>query len=186
MGAVAAAAAVVMGAVDRRSDETVHGPQAQIRTSASSVAAVDVISSLLDGPRARRAFLLQVVMEPPFSIRVEDEAPLSLIAATHGTLLLVDGDTGLTVTLAPGDVALARGPSSSPLTAPSAPGRSGQGHYLIADAAETEVQVVIKPGQVCTLPDGVDVKVADILGTRTWGSAAEGHLDDRGHLRAGR
>lgn len=119
---------------------------------------MDAVSSLLDGPRARRAFLLQVVMEPPFAIRVEDEAPLSLIAATHGTLVLVDVATGLRVELAPGDVALARGPD----------------HYLIADDPGTEVQVVIKPGQVCTLPDGVDVKVADILGTRTWGSAAEG------------
>ena len=119
---------------------------------------MDAVSSLLDGPRARRAFLLQVVMEPPFAIRVEDEAPLSLIAATHGTLVLVDEDTGLRVDLAPGDVALARGPD----------------HYRIADATDTEVQVVIKPGQVCTLPDGVDVKVADVLGTRTWGSAAVG------------
>jgi AraC-like DNA-binding protein len=119
---------------------------------------MDAISSLLDGPRARRAFLLRVVMEPPFAIRVEDEAPLSLIAATHGSLVLVDVDTGLTATLGPGDVALARGPD----------------HYLIADDAGTPVQVVIKPGQVCTLPDGVDVKVTDVLGTRTWGSAIAG------------
>lgn len=133
---------------------------------------MDAVSSLLDGPRARRAFLLRVVMEPPFAIRVEDEAPLSLIAVTHGSLVLVDEATGMEVRLAPGDVALARGPLPSPLTAAAAPGRSGQGHYRIADAADAEVQVVIKPGQVCTLPDGVDVKVAEVLGTRTWGSAA--------------
>src|SRR5690349_3423919 len=113
---------------------------------------MDAVSSLLDGPRARRAFLLRVVMDPPFAIRVEDEAPLSLVAATHGTLVLVDAATGMEVRLDPGDVALARGPD----------------HYVIADDAATEVQVVIKPGQVCTLPDGVDVKVADVLGTRTW------------------
>src|SRR5690348_1883356 len=95
-------------------------------------------------------------MAPPFSIRVEDEAPLSLVAATHGGLVLVDEDTGLRVDLAPGDVALARGPD----------------HYVIADDATTDVQVVIRPGQVCTLPDGVEVKVADVLGTRTWGSSA--------------
>lgn len=119
---------------------------------------MDAVSSLLDGPRARRAFLLQVVMEPPFAIRVEDEAPLSLIATTHETMVLVDVATAMEVRLDPGDVALARGPD----------------HYLIADDTATEVQVVIKPGQVCTLPDGVDVKVADVLGTRTWGSAASG------------
>lgn len=117
---------------------------------------MDAVSSLLDGPRARRAFLLQVVMEPPFAIRVEDEAPLSLIAATQGDLVLIDLATAMEVRLAPGDVALARGPD----------------HYRIADDRDTEVQVVIKPGQVCTLPDGVDVKVADVLGTRTWGSGA--------------
>ena len=119
---------------------------------------MDAVSSLLDGPRARRAFLLQVVMAPPFCIRVADEAPLSLVAATRGRLVLADETTGLTVALEPGDVALARGPD----------------HYRIADAADTEVQVVIHPGQVCTPPDGVAVKLADVLGTRTWGSAADG------------
>ena len=119
---------------------------------------VDAVSSLLDGPRARRAFLLQVVMAPPFAIRVEDEAPLTLVAATTGELVLVDEDTGLEVWLAPGDVALARGPD----------------HYRIADAPGSEVQVVVHPGQVCTPPDGVEAKVADVLGTRTWGSATGG------------
>ncbi|QYG91042.1 helix-turn-helix domain-containing protein [Iamia sp. SCSIO 61187] len=119
---------------------------------------MDAVSSLLDGPRARRAFLLQVVMAPPFAIRVEDEAPLTLVAATTGELVLVDEDTGLEVWLAPGDVALARGPD----------------HYRIADAPGSEVQVVVHPGQVCTPPDGVEAKVADVLGTRTWGSATEG------------
>jgi len=118
---------------------------------------MDAVSSLLDGPRARRAFLLQVVMEPPFSIRVEDEAPLSLITA-HGPMVLVDVDTGLTVSLAAGDVALTRGPD----------------HYLIADDPGTEVQIVVRPGQVCRPPDGVEVKVADVLGTRTWGSGVDG------------
>lgn len=135
---------------------------------------MDAVSSLLDGPRARRAFLLQVVMAPPFAIRVEDEAPLSLIAATTAELVLVDDGTGLEVWLAPGDVALARGPLPDPLTAPSTPGRSGQGHYRIADAPDSEVQVVVRPGQVCTPPAGVQAKVADVLGTRTWGSATGG------------
>ncbi|HEX7134159.1 MAG TPA: AraC family transcriptional regulator [Iamia sp.] len=119
---------------------------------------MDAISSLLDGPRARRAFLLQVVMAPPFSIRVEDEAPLSLIAATDGGLVLIDQATGMEVRLDAGDVALARGPD----------------HYRIADAAATAVQIVVRPGQMCMPPDGVEVKVADVLGTRTWGSAADG------------
>ncbi len=115
------------------------------------------MTSLLDGPRARRAFLLQVVMEPPFCIRVEDEAPLSLVAVTAGSAVLTD-DHGTTVTLVPGDVALARGPD----------------HYAIADAPDRAPQVLILPGQACTTPEGVDLKVTDVLGTRTWGSTADG------------
>lgn len=121
------------------------------------MAAVDAVTSLLDGPRARSAFVLQVVMEPPFCIRVEDEAPLSVVAVTAGSAVLAD-DHGGTVTLTPGDVALARGPD----------------HYAIADAPDRAPQVLILPGQACTTPDGVDLKVADVLGTRTWGSAADG------------
>ena len=118
---------------------------------------MDAVTSLLDGPRARRAFLLQVVMALPFAIRVEDRAPLSVVAVTQGSATLYD-DQGTVVTLAEGDVAMARGPEP----------------YTIADAPEREVQVVIRPGQVCTSPDGDDRKVADVLGVRTWGTSADG------------
>jgi hypothetical protein len=33
---------------------------------------MDVIAGLLDGPRARRAFLLRCTMDPPWALRVED------------------------------------------------------------------------------------------------------------------
>ncbi len=118
---------------------------------------MDAVTSLLDGPRARSAFLLRVVMEPPFAIRVEDRAPLSLVAVTQGSATLYDDD-GRMLTLGEGDVALARGPDP----------------YTIADAPERDVQVVIQPGQVCTSPDGEDRKVADLLGVRTWGTSADG------------
>ncbi len=49
---------------------------------------MDALASLLDGPRARGAFLLRVVMDPPFCIRVEDHAPLSLMAVTESRLAL--------------------------------------------------------------------------------------------------
>ena len=45
---------------------------------------MDVIAGLLDGPRARRAFLLRSVLAPPWSIRVQDEAPLALVAVVRG------------------------------------------------------------------------------------------------------
>src|SRR5258708_4117070 len=47
-------------------------------------AAMDALAGLLDGPRARDAFLLRTVMSPPWCVRVLDEAPLSLIAVVSG------------------------------------------------------------------------------------------------------
>jgi AraC-like DNA-binding protein len=45
---------------------------------------MDAIVGLLDGPRARGAFLLRAVMDQPWSVRVQDEAPLSLVAIVRG------------------------------------------------------------------------------------------------------
>jgi AraC-like DNA-binding protein len=62
------------------------------------------------------------------------------------------------VLLSAGDVAIGRGPE----------------HYTVADAPGTAPQVVIKPGQICALPDGQELKLMDFLGTRSWGNEAEG------------
>ena len=40
---------------------------------------VDAMASLLDGPRARGGFLLRVELDPPWAMRIEDGAPLSLV-----------------------------------------------------------------------------------------------------------
>ena len=54
---------------------------------------MDAMASLLDGPRAREAFLLRIVMEPPWCIRVQDEAPLSIMAISDGEAWIFhDGD----------------------------------------------------------------------------------------------
>jgi len=45
---------------------------------------VDALAGLLDGPRARGAFLLRCVLDPPWSIRIQDRAPLSLTAMVRG------------------------------------------------------------------------------------------------------
>ena len=37
---------------------------------------MDALANLLDGPRARGAFLLRSVLTPPWSLRIADEAPL--------------------------------------------------------------------------------------------------------------
>src|SRR5829696_4441197 len=118
---------------------------------------MDAIAGLLDGPRARGAFLLKLTFDPPWALRIQDEAPIAVISAVRGsTLIIAEGEAP--VRLAPGDVAIARGPRP----------------YVIADDPETPVQIVVDPGQHCRTPDGEDLKLANALGTRTWGNAADG------------
>jgi len=118
---------------------------------------MDALTGLLDGPRARGAFLLRMIMEPPWSVRVQDRAPLALVAVARGDAWAVP-DEGEAVRLRPGDVAVMRGPDP----------------YIFADAPATPPQVVIHPGDHCTTPDGEDLAQAMDLGVRTWGNNADG------------
>jgi hypothetical protein len=45
---------------------------------------VDAIAGLLDGPRARGAFVLRSMLAPPWALRIEDRAPLTLVALVRG------------------------------------------------------------------------------------------------------
>jgi AraC-like DNA-binding protein len=119
---------------------------------------MDAIVGLLDGPRARGAFLLRALMDPPWSVRVEDEAPLSLLAMVRGDAWVVPDGPGERVHLGPGDVAITR----------------GRDPYTFADDPATPPQVVIHPGERCTTPDGQDLAQAMDLGVRTWGNSPEG------------
>lgn len=117
---------------------------------------MDAVAGLLDGPRARGAFLLRSLLDPPWAIRIEDRAPLCLVAVTQGRAWLLpdDGDRRL---LRPGDVAIIRGPDP----------------YTVADDPATPPQAVIHPGQRCTTPDGQELSLMQYVGTRTWGNSAE-------------
>jgi AraC-like DNA-binding protein len=119
---------------------------------------MDEFVGLLDGPRARGAFLLRAIMNPPWSIRVRDEAALSLVAMVRGDAWLVPDDPGDTVHLGPGDVAIIRGPD----------------HYTFADDPGTPPQIVIHPDEHCTTLDGQDLAQAMDLGVRTWGNDPNG------------
>ena len=118
---------------------------------------MDALAGLLDGPHARGAFLLRSVMNPPWSLRVLAEAPLTLIAIAEGEAWIVP-DHGEPVRLGPGDVAATRGPD----------------HYIVADDPATVPDVVIHPGQRCTTVDGEDLFDAMDLGVRTWGNHPDG------------
>jgi AraC-like DNA-binding protein len=118
---------------------------------------MDALVGFLDGPRARGAFALRTIMSPPWSIRIQDRAPLSLVALVRGRAWVVP-DGGGAAPLQPGDVAVMRGPDA----------------YTFADDPATSPLVVIHPGQRCTTPDGEDVHQAMDLGLRTWGNDPAG------------
>jgi AraC-like DNA-binding protein len=115
---------------------------------------VDAFAGLLDGPRAREAFLLQLLMEPPWSIWVDDHSALSMSAVLRGEAwLTMPGHEP--VRLGPGDVSIVRGPDP----------------YLFANPADRPPDVVALPGGQCTLSTGEDVVDALRRGVRSWGSA---------------
>ena len=118
---------------------------------------MDDFAGLLDGPRARAAFLLRTVMSPPWSLNVCDEAPLAVIAVARGSAWVVAA-SGEQIRLDEGAVAIIRGP----------------GHYSLGDDPATPPDVVIHPGQHCVSNDGEPMVEAMSLGVRSWGNDPDG------------
>ncbi|WP_433608308.1 AraC family transcriptional regulator [Dactylosporangium sp. CA-139114] len=118
---------------------------------------MDALTALLDGPRARGAFLLRSVLTPPWSLRIRDEAALTVAAVVRGNASYV-GDDGEIALAGPGDVLVIRGPEP----------------YTVAEPPGTAPQIVIHPGQRCTTPGGVDLAEEMHLGVRTWGTDPDG------------
>lgn len=118
---------------------------------------MDTVLGMLDGPRARGAFLLRTVMNPPWSLRIQDEAPLTMVAMVSGVAHVTPDGAAPTV-LGAGDVAILRGPDA----------------YTIADDPGTVPQAVIHPGQRCTTVDGAELVGIASLGVRTWGNDPAG------------
>ncbi|MFJ2651927.1 AraC family transcriptional regulator [Streptomyces sp. NPDC087420] len=113
---------------------------------------MDTLTGLLEGPKARGAFLLKSVFNPPWSLRVEDRAPISVVTMVRGDAWVIP-DNGDPVLLCPGDVAVMRGPDA----------------YTIADGLDTPLQIVVGPEQRCNTTEGEDVTETMALGVRTWG-----------------
>ncbi|GAA3690984.1 AraC family transcriptional regulator [Microlunatus aurantiacus] len=114
---------------------------------------MDELAALLDGPRARGAFTLKVVMSAPWGLAVRDEAPLTVLAVTTGEAWLRVADSAPS-RLLPGDVALLCGPEP----------------YVVADSPDTVPGITILPGQVCVGPDGQHLAQTMSTGLSTWGS----------------
>lgn len=118
---------------------------------------MDALAGLLEGPRARGAFMIRACFDPPWSVRVEDRAPLTLMLMARGDAWITP-DAGERVRLRAGDLAIARGPAA----------------YTCADDPATPPQAVILPGGECVYPDGRSLCGTMDLGVRTWGDRADG------------
>ncbi|MET0424941.1 MAG: AraC family transcriptional regulator [Actinoplanes sp.] len=117
---------------------------------------MDALTGLLDGPRARGAFLLRSILDPPWSLRIQDGSPLSLVTMARGAAWIMKAGAA-PARVGPGDVAVV----------------SGVAPYTLADDPATAPQVVIHPGQRCESVDGSALTLTD-LGVRTWGAGPDG------------
>jgi AraC-like DNA-binding protein len=97
------------------------------------------------------------MLDPPWSLRIQDEAPLAVVAIAEGEAWVLP-DASEAVPLRPGDVAITRGPDP----------------YTLADDPATPPQAVIHPGERCTSPEGEELTEITHFGVRTWGNNPEG------------
>ena len=121
---------------------------------------MDAFTGLLDGPRAREAFLLRLILDPPWSIWVDDHAPLSLVVILRGEAWLAPPDQE-PVRLGPGDIAVVRGPEP----------------YAFSFPLGTPPMVIALPGGACTSAQGDNVVDSLIRGVRTLGNSPTGETE---------
>lgn len=118
---------------------------------------MDALAGLLEGPRARGAFMIRACFDPPWAVRIEDRAPLTVMLMVRGDAWITP-DTGERIRLRAGDLAIARGPDP----------------YTCGDTPDTAPQAVILPGAECHYPDGTPLNGSMDLGVRTWGDRPDG------------
>ncbi|MEV7073353.1 AraC family transcriptional regulator [Streptomyces sp. NPDC091972] len=118
---------------------------------------MDALAGLLEGPRARGAFMIRACFDPPWAVRVEDRAPLTVMLMVRGEAVILP-DAGERIRLRPGDLAIARGPDP----------------YTCADDPDTVPQALILPGAECRYPDGRSLNGSMDLGVRAWGDRLDG------------
>ncbi len=117
---------------------------------------MDALAGLLEGPRARGAFLLRTSWAGKWALDILAESPLTVIAVPRGEVWITHEDGDVTH-VRPGDLALTRGPD----------------HYRVGDHPETEPTIEIHPGEECRSLTGEPLVDTMSLGVRSWGS----HLD---------
>ncbi|WP_040687016.1 AraC family transcriptional regulator [Nocardia vinacea] len=120
---------------------------------------MDALASLLEGPRARGAFVMCSLLDPPWSLRIQDRAPLTVVSMIRGTAwIMTDAAGSKPRQVSAGDIAIFRGPDP----------------YTVADDPATTPQIFIDPGNVTKTADGEILCETLSLGVRQWGTDANG------------
>lgn len=134
-----------------------HSQPTQFHTHSYKLITMENLAGILDGPRARGAFTLRMVMDGDWALRIATESPLTLLAGIEGEAWLeFEGEAS--VRIGPGDIAITRGPD----------------HYTLASSLSIEPDVIIYPGQRCCDTDGNSVEAKMMHGVRTWGNNPNG------------
>jgi AraC-like DNA-binding protein len=101
--------------------------------------------------------MIRACFDPPWAVRVEDRAPLTVMLVVRGDAWIVP-DAGEPLRLREGELAIARGPDP----------------YTCGDDPGTAPQAVILPGAECRYPDGRPLNGSMDLGVRSWGDRPDG------------
>lgn len=120
---------------------------------------MDALGDLLDGVRARTAAFCQAVLEPPWALRIADQAPLALASALHGHAWIVPDDAA-PILIRTGDVAVIKGPAP----------------YTVSDHPDTPPSLVVHAGNRLTTTHGRDLTAG--LRLSSWTTALGSRADD--------
>lgn len=102
--------------------------------------------------------MMRACFEPPWAVRIADEAPLSVMIMVEGEAwILPEGDEDKPRHIRPGDIAIARGPDP----------------YVCCDDPATEPRAEIGPGQECRPLGPAYVGRYKEFGVREWGESPD-------------
>lgn len=121
---------------------------------------MDALAHLLHEVRANGALFGRSIMTPPWSVRFEDSAPLTLVTMARGEGWILPGGDDDPVAIGRCDVAIVAGGEP----------------FSIADAAGTTVppMYVMTGPNTCTAADGTEFDESLVLGPRTCGESLDG------------
>jgi AraC-like DNA-binding protein len=119
--------------------------------------AMDVLDDLLAGTRARNGVFNLTILDRPWSIRITDQAALSLATLVRGEAWILRGDLEPT-RMRERDVAVICGPEP----------------YTVSGDPATEPQLLIHPGGRCDPLPGAPKDYSARLGVRTHGGRPDG------------